>query len=238
MKIGRKYQVAVIIALLFVVYRPLPVMAQEATSTSSLSTKLKALQAEIASKAAQLKAEVTKKLQNRAYIGFVKLKSSTSLTLATRAGSKIVNINDFTDFYSGDQKTNLKTLNTDDYVAALGDVDETGVLTARRVVKLKQPSSFDRVVLWGYVTQITDSTITLKPVNNQLQTFAVDKTTSYQMGKNNTDFTAIRQNKAVIVVGFKSDKINKARFIYILPYSISLKVKNATSSATPSAVKK
>ena len=86
-----KWLVSLILVSLLI--GPTTVFAADSTPSADVQSKLKALQNEIASKAAKLKNEISKKLQNKAYIGVVKSKSSNTLTLATRSGTKVVNTN-------------------------------------------------------------------------------------------------------------------------------------------------
>ncbi|MBI2040214.1 hypothetical protein HYT18_04005 [Candidatus Microgenomates bacterium] len=217
--------------------------AADSTPSANIKAKLEELKKEIASKAAKLKLEVNRKLQNKAYIGNLKAKSETSLTLATRGGPKIVTLNQDT-IYEGNvknKKLSLKTLAEEDFVAALGDIDETGVLTAKKVILL--PTTIHQLAdqlptyLWGQVISISDSLVTLK--TRELKNVAVSV--------NFKPDIKIKLNDFVIVVGSKNkNEIYVARFVYVISQGGIIKLKKVatpsaqvtTKSATPSGKKK
>lgn len=226
MKISIKYTVLSIMAVSFL-YLP-PVYAADSTPSADIKIKLKELQKEIASKAAKLKVEVGRKLKNRAYVGKLKTNSSKSLTLATKTGPKIVSIN---------QDTILpkKKMVEEDYLASLGDVDETGVLTAKKIIQLPTPNSELKTYLWGQIISISDKLATLK--TKQSKSVAI----SLPNG------SKVKLNDFVILTGTSSkNDIFKTGFVYVIPQGGIIKPKNvatssakvATKSATPSAKKK
>jgi len=104
-------------------------LAVDASPSSEIKSKLEELKKGIASKAAKLKREVAQKLTNKSYVGTVENKTNNSLTVITKNGAKIVTINQDT--------VSPKTLNLKNYVAALGDIDDTGVLTAKKIIALE-----------------------------------------------------------------------------------------------------
>lgn len=219
------------------------VKAADSTPSADIETKLKSLQDEIASRAAKIKQEISRKLQNRVFVGFIKSKSETSLTLATTAGTRLVNLNDDTVYKGSSQprkgaaKVSLKSLATDDYVIALGDIDENEVLTARVVIKSDASESKGRQSVFGQVVSSGDQTITIQDHDGKSTSISTSDETGYKLGKNTGSFGDIKASKPLIAVGeiSKSGAL-QARFIYILPYTAILKPKIATSSAssTPS----
>lgn len=212
--------------------------AANSTPSADVSNKLKALQAEIASQASKIKQEIGKKLQNKVFAGFIKTKSNTSLTLATLTGIRMVNINEYTD-YQGKIKTSLKNLAQDDYVIALGDIDESEVLTARRVIKTASPSAEIREVIFGQVVHTSDQTISIQDKDTQTLSISVTDDTNYTFGKSPSSFDNIKLNNPIIVIGIPSvSGIIQARFIYIFPYTANIKPKIATPSASTSSAKK
>ncbi len=169
-----------------------PVYAQTASPSASLKDKIKALQTEIASRAAQLKQDVNKKLQNKVYVGVVQSKSPTSLVLVTRTGNKNITINEYTD-YVGDNKITAKTLAENDYVAALGDVDDNEVLIAKRIVRLPTTTNTERQVVAGTIMSFINPNVTLKTHSGQTLELTVDKSVSDK----------VKLNKAIIAVTTK-----------------------------------
>ncbi len=207
-------------------------------SSGSAKTKLQALQAEIASKAALLKQEIGNKLQNKVYSGFIKSKSLNSLTLGTPIGSKIVNVNEYTIYQSDSPITkktsNQSTLLPEDFVFALGDVDDTGVLTAKKVIKTATPSAA-RQTYFGEVQDINEENkaILMQTKQGQNLTLQINSATVFKMGSSEALISDVRVQKSIIAVGIADQKLLKARFIYIFPYSSGIKVKTASPSASP-----
>lgn len=225
--LGIKYILPVLLLALYILhstYYILPAYAAESSPSAEIKAKLEELKKEIASKAAKLKTEVDRKLKDKAYVGKVKTKSATSLTLATRSGPKIVSLNQDTVFESkikSKQKFSQKTIVEEDYLAALGDVDETAVLTAKKIILLPQASDQQKTHLWGQIISISDKLVTLRDRN--LKNIALTLSTP----------TELKLNDFVILTGiFGKNDIFNAEFIYVIPQGGILKPKK---SATPSA---
>lgn len=208
-------------------------IAAESTPSADIKAKLEELKKEIASKAAKLKETVNRRLKDKTYVGEVKSISDTTLTLAAESGPKIVNINQDTVFESNiksKQKNIQKSISTEDYIAALGDSDETGVLTAKKIVLLNpNPYTLNpKTYLWGQIVSISDQLATLK--NNEFKNVAVSLPSDSEA----------KLNDFVILTGSK-DKNNvfDAEFIYVIPQGGIIRLKKlATPSAkiaTPSA---
>lgn len=231
--------VFLIFCILYFTFYSQAVTAIESTPSSDIKLKLKALQEEIASKAAQFKEEIKKKLQNKAFVGFVKSKSKNTLTLATKSGVKMVTTNDFTSF-EGKGVKNLSHLKSDDFLAALGDVDDNDVLTAKKIVKLSPPSKTTTAVLFGKVVSVEENTVTIRQ-QTTTTAFLATRETIYKYGPNiEGTISSIQAGKPIIVVLEEQEKIKKARLIYIYPHGINppKTIKEATSSPTPTPTKK
>ncbi len=223
---------SLIVSLLFTLTPILsPSYAVDSTPSADIRTKLEDLKKEIASKASALKQQIDKKLKDKAYVGKIKTKSQTALTIATKNGPKIVNVTQDSEFDSQlkDKKIpTLKSLTEEDYLAALGDVDETGVLTAKKIILLPTPNSELKTYLWGQVISISDKLLTIKDRN--LKTIAV----SY------SDYSKVNIGDFIILTGsFGKNSIFDADFVYVISQGGVLKPKKiATPSgqiATPSA---
>ncbi len=204
---------------------------RQSDNEASIKTKLEELKKEIASKAAQLKKSVDRKLKDKAYVGTIKANSETSLTLAVQSGPKIVSINQDTVFENkikGKSKFSTKTISTNDYIAALGDIDETGVMTAKKIILLPTPNSKLKTYLWGQIVSISDKLVTLKDKNFKSVAAAIPSS------------PAIKLNNFVILTGsINKNEIFDADFSYVISQGTILRPKKiATSSAkvaTPSA---
>lgn len=200
-----------------------PTYAAESSPSADIQAKLEGLKKDIASKAAQLKQTVLSKLKNKAYVGVVKNKSDDSITLATKNGPRLVNINEDTVFESQlkGKKYSPKLLATEDYIAALGDVDDTGVLTAKKVILLKPSSLPPKTYLGGQVIAISDKLMTLKDQNAKKVAVVITSPTNVKI----SDFT-------ILTGSFGKNEIFKAEFVYVLPQGRILTPKKI---ATPSA---
>jgi len=213
----------------------LPAFAAESSPSADIKAKLEDLKKEIASKAAKLKQVVDRKLKDKAYIGKIKQKSDNSITLATQSNPKIVSINQDTVFegkINSKQKFSQKTISEEDYVAALGDADETGVLLAKKIILLPQPKTdpppAEKTYLWGQVISISDQLVTLK--NRDSKFVAVSM----------PSMSGIKLNAFVILTGNQSkNDIFKAGFVYMIPQGGVIKPKRkatpSAQTATPSA---
>lgn len=199
------------------------IYAAESTPSSGIKAKLEELKREIASKAAKLKQEINRKLKDKAYIGKVKSKSEQSLTLGAESGPKIVSINQDTEFESEIKvkvKFSEKTIEEEDYIAALGDIDETGVLTAKKVILLS-PKENKKTFLWGQVVSETGKLITLKKNDSKIITANLLVSSDLQL------------NDFVILTGsFGKNEVFATQFAYVIPQKNSL---TSERTATPSA---
>jgi hypothetical protein len=197
----------------------LPAQATDSTPSADIQSKLKILEQEIASKAAKLKNQINQKLQNRVYLGVVKSKTTNTITLATKTETKMVNISQDTKYYSDDpaiKKYGLANLKPEDLIAALGDVDDTGVLTAREIdLEPTQPAA--KKILWGKVTGINEDLLTIQDASSK----------NYSVSLKSLDQT-VKLNSYVILTGLMNkESVLEAGFLYPV-------TKNATSSASPS----
>lgn len=203
-------------------------------SGTGIKSKLEELRREIASKAAALKQEVNTKLSNKAYIGKIKAKSNATLTLATKNGQRTININQDTIYQNQakGKKYSQKSLTEEDNIAALGDIDETQVLTAKEIILLnpKLATITPKSYLWGEITIKSDQLITLNDRN--LKSIAVSL----------PDQRMVKQNNFVILTGnFNKNEIFEADFVYVIPQGGFIKPRKLVSpapdgaGATPSA---
>lgn len=224
----------VIAFLLLITYYVLPINAAESTSSATVREKLEALKEEIASKAAKLKQEINLKLQNKAYIGSVKTKTENSITLATPAGAKIISINEDTTYENFDSKVktkfSFKTLTEENYIAALGDIDDTGVLTAKKII-LHTSSNNKKELFWGQIIAISDTLLTIKNKAGKNISVAIDKDTIFQKGQNEILLSKIKLNDTVSVSGYNEEELFEASLIYIQTPLVSTKQSVATKSA-------
>ncbi len=192
--------------------------SSSASPSASLQDKLKALQADIASRANRLKDEISQKLQNQAYLGAVQSKTTDSLVLSTRSDPKTVRLDEFTLYSYQGKKTTLASLKTDDYVAALGDLDDKELLVAKKIIKLTPPKT-TKQVFWGSVVKVAALSLTVQNKAGETKTIQLTKNTSYQRDKSETTLNeiSVKQSVVVIVNEDVKDKSVTASFVYIYP---------------------
>lgn len=202
--------------------------AEDSSPSADVKTKLEELKKEIASKAAKLKSEINKKLTDKAFVGVIKSKSATSITLAAKTGTKVVTINQDTVYQdtSNQKKKTIDSLKEEDYIVALGDIDDTGVLTARKVIALPpavkdaQPKAF----FWGQIVSASGDVTTIKLKDS--------KTISIDTSKVDSPY---KKDNTVIVTGnINKNGVLDSSFLYVLEGTASATPKPA-HSATPSA---
>lgn len=227
-----------------------PIYAAESTSSASpsasIKTKLEELKKEIASKAAKLKLEINQKLQNKAYVGTIKSKSKTSITVASHNGPKIININQDTQLETSlklKKKFTFDSLKEEDFIAALGDIDETQVLTAKKIILLPETvSQKPKTHSWGQVVSISNSQIAIKDRSLKNHILIISDQTTYQKSGEEIASGDIKINNFIIITGTtNTNGTIKTDFIYVTGTGGVLKLKKvatpsaeiATKSATP-----
>lgn len=221
-----------IIIINFIGFLP-SVFAQDASPSADFKSKLKALQEEIASKAADFKTEVSKKLLNKVYIGFIKTLSDSSITINNPSGFQNITINEYTEYTSKGSKIAFKNLAENSFIIALGDSDEKGVLTAKKVIKTSSSSAILEQAFYGEVTAIKPD-ITINTKQGTKLTVKTAQNTTFQLGKNEVDFKKVMVGKPIIAVGELTGQDLTARFIYIYPYALLPTPATSTNSASSS----
>ncbi len=186
-----------VIGSLFIVIFAQTASAVDSTPSADIVSKLKAFQKEAASKAAQLKDLITRKLQNKAFVGSIQSSSGNSLTLSAKSGPKIVSINE-------DTILPKKKLISGIYLAALGDIDDTGVLTAKKIVLEASPSGEPKTYLWGKIISVSDNLVTLRDNNRRNIAASLPKSSKAKL------------NDTVILTGTTTKNIFEAEFVYVI----------------------
>ena len=211
---------------------------QIATKSSSLLQKLNTLKAEIASKAAELRIAVDKKIQNKAIVGFAKDKNSSQIILTTKNGDKTVIVNEYTTFESKARKPSLDDLDKNDYIAALGDMDDKNNLVAKKIVWLTKPSENTKSFFWGQVQAINGVTLIIKNRDDQKINIFTNSNTSFGVGDDEASFSDIKVSKFLSGVGTGDIKNGlQANFIYLIPSGGTLKSSNFTASSSAKLIK-
>lgn len=213
-----------VISWLLVVFFAQTVYAAESSPSADIASKLKAFQKEAASKAAQLKDLISKRLQNKAFVGTLESQSGNSLTLAAKSGPKIISLSEDTLFESNTkskQKFSRKNLASGDYITALGDIDETGVLAAKKIILLPTTNSEKpKAYLWGQIISVSEDLATLRDKNFKNVAASLPESSKFKL------------NDFVILTGsFDKNNIFSAQFVYVIPQAVIKPKKSATPSA-------
>lgn len=233
-------QTLILLLILTILLIPASVNAEDATE-SGLVQKLNALKNEIASKAAEIKNEVNKKVQNKAIIGKILLIDSTEMTVQTVNSTKTVKFDEFTSVIGAKNKEiKVDTLEPDDNIAALGDIDDKNNLVAQKLVFLENFASNSAKLVWGQIQKSAGSTITVKTKENQTINLITNAQTSFLLGNNEASIADAKVEQYLIARATQQkDGSFKARFIYFIP-SMGFtkpieKSDNSLKSASPSA---
>lgn len=203
--------------------------AKQASPSSSLVQKLEALKAEIASKAASLKTEVNKKIENKVFVGKVVQIEDSKITLQTHIGLKSVSVNEYTLYQvslkKGVKKSqfSLNDLSKDNLIAALGDVDDKGVLVAKKIIKLTPSQKKESQLIWGKITSANKGLIGLKIKDGSTIQVLRDAKTVFSLGGNEGSFSDAKLNKFIVVRGVLNKGQIAAYFIYIEPSKSTVK---------------
>lgn len=237
--------------LIFGGFFPGIVKAEEKNSTpsSSFAQKLEEFKKEVASRAAAIKLEVDKKLQNKFFYGTVADKGLDKITLTTSLGDKTVLVNEYTDYrIKAKGVSSLKDLAKDDLIAALGDIDDKNNLNAKRIVKLSKiplATESGKVIYFGEVMSKNEPFINIKLKDGSKTIQSLSKTV-IRRGSEEAVFGDIKNNKPIAVVGnMRGNRQIEAKFIYIVPIT-NILTKDKTASepakllkpATPSGAPK
>lgn len=236
--------------LLLILTLPGPAYAQTATSSAnpnpspatasaSVLDKLNALKAEIASKAAVIKQQVDQQIDNKIWFGTINSQTTSQIDLKVDENTKIININEFTLYQTPTKKTaTLKDLLDNDFIIALGDIDDKGQLTGKKIIK-STPVVKTKTTVVGKVKSLSGKSLTLT-IDDQDQTFSLNNNTVYRSAQAEAKLTDISIGEVVSVVLSKQT----AQLVYFVyppkptqapnkTASNSAQLKTATPSATP-----
>jgi hypothetical protein len=227
----------------------IPELAQAATPSPSqdpavteFQQKVEQIKQEAASKAADLKNSVSQNIQNKAYIGTVTTTQDQQLTIQSAKITHSISVDQYTSYLdTGGKKSpalqNFKDLKKDDFISALGDVDDKGVMHAKKIIRSKPPTLSEKSATWGQIQSTLVNRLVVMRNDNQKVTFNTDSNTSFGFGNQEIKFTDLKIGNFIIALGSKLDQnnISNAQFIYLLNPKGDLKLASPSASATPSA---
>ena len=161
--------------------------------------------------------------------------------MTTKSGDEVVKVNEYTIYESKARKPALDDLDKNDYIAALGDLDDKSILVAKKIVWLPKPNEDSKTFFWGQVQSITGITVAIKDRDSKRQNILISAKTDFGVDNDDAILADVKATKFIAGEGTKDNKGNiKADFVYIIPAGGVLKSdsqKNSTSStliSTPS----
>lgn len=199
------------------------ILAQTASPSGTLLQKLDELKKEIASKAAEIKSDINKKIQDKAVLGSILKIEDEQIIIQGLNATKTVKYDEFTEFIGlKNKKIDVKTLEENDKVAALGDMDDKNNLVARKVIFMESASwriaTQSAVAVWGQIAKTTGSAITLKDNSGQNQTIITNNQTIFLLGNNEAAIQDAKPEKFMVARGIRlKDGSLRARFVYLIP---------------------
>lgn len=213
------------------------ILGSESSPSGIILQKLTQLKNEIASKAAEIKAEIGKKIENRAWSGVIVSKNLEAIVINTGKEQRQINVNQYTAYVTGKAKGQgaLKDLTEGDFIVAIGDVDDKNNLQAKKVVRSKSVK-IGKSLVWGQILGTDNPTISLKTIegNKKIQT---NGNTDFWLGSKEASFIDAKKDKFLLAVVSEGNNItSNAETVYFIPTVGYFKPeKVASSSATPSA---
>lgn len=209
--------------------------AQTASPQGSLIQKLDDLKKEIASKAAEIKNEVNKKVQNKAVIGKIIKIDEGKMTIQSLNSVKTINFDEFTEVIGlNNKKIKITTLEEGDNVASLGDFDDKNNLAAKRIIFLENYTASSGELVWGQIQKSQGQIINLKNKSEEAETIITDSQTVFALGTSEASIADAKAEKYMIARGRRlKDGSLRARFVYFIPSAGFAKPSVKTS--TPSS---
>lgn len=238
----KRYISLILILIFFTIISsslPTAVSAQTSSPSADLQQKIDQLKQEIASKAAQLKNDINHKLQNRLIAGLVQSKTDSQIIITTTDKSQTALIDKFTDYEYGNLK---ESINKDDFVVALGDIDDKGNLLARRVVKQIPPVENAAQYVFGTIETASQSAVLIKEKDSSEGNFLINSDTNFKSDSGDFSVRSLTKDQTIILVANpgKSGTLI-ARFIYLVkeaPAVSASSTKPSSDSASVSALRK
>lgn len=211
-----------------------PSLAVESSASSKLiEQKLSELKISIASRAAKIKEDLTKRLQNKVLVGEVLSTENKLIQISADNETRDIITSEYTD-------TPKAKISVGNFLIALGEIDDKNSLVARKVLVSLRPQELEQKIIWGQITSVQKDLLSFKPKESTLSGLLVDKNTNITSTSKDLTLADIKEGTIVVAIGTqKQDKL-QTRFITVIANKTVKLPKSAvaSSSATPSAVKK
>ena len=144
------------------------------TPTTSIRDQVKQ---QVADELSQIKNTISKK----AYVGSIASKVDATITITNLKNQpRTATVTTDTAIkLSGGKDGTPADLKVGDFVIAMGDADNTGQLTAKRLLVVSKPAEDKRRVLSGTVTKISSSSLTLETSDKKSETLKISSVSKY-----------------------------------------------------------
>lgn len=212
--------------------------AEPAVATNSaMQTKIDDLKKEIASKAADLKAVMDKKIGNKVFTGKISRISTDTISIDAELGARSVTVNEYT-LYQDQSSQKIKkafkldSIKSGDTVIALGEVDEKSIMTAKKVIRVNGVKLRSFSYVFGQISKVEPQKITLKNKNGTEQVIGFDSKLVIKNEKDKGTVTDIKMTRNAIAV-YPKDEATRSSLLYILPVGGLKPVGDASASASP-----
>ncbi|OGE31689.1 hypothetical protein A2631_00900 [Candidatus Daviesbacteria bacterium RIFCSPHIGHO2_01_FULL_44_29] len=219
-------------------FHPLyPIYAAESSDSSQLiKQKIDDLKKEIASKAAKIKEDISKHLQNKFILGQIKSSTDKSILVEDNKAEKAILINEFTSFVrtDGTKKVDPKNI-VGNFALALGEIDDKNNLLAKKVLISASSPEVDKKVVRGTIVRIEANLLTIRLRDESTASAKLSKKTTLMSAKrNDLGVSDIQPGSLVILVSTQPDETDIARLVYLISQPKPT-ASPASNAATPSA---
>lgn len=213
---------------------------QSSTPSGSVLEKLNSLKMEIASKAAEIKADIGRKIVNRAWSGVISSKTDSLIVVKSNDEEHRIRIDEYTVYTTGKTKDKglLKDLTIGDFIVAIGDVDDENILKAKKVIRSKQ-IVINKSLIWGQIQSTTNNLIKVRTVDGE-KDLTMQTLTTYWLGSKEASISDAKKDKFLLAVTEGSGSADlKAMMIYFIPttgyFKPEKKASPSAGLASPSA---
>lgn len=183
---------------------------------------------EIRQKAQERVLELKQQAKKRAFWGTLAEITNSTLILETPRGERRVKTDQDTEFFLGKTEIDFEDLEIDNFIIAMGYLDESGTLLTKRIISLKTPPkpAIKRHAVYGKVTDISADEKILavthpkKEVTYEVQVTSKTIITKKVEGKmTKVTFADIEMGDRVVAIGTKEEENETitARIIHVIP---------------------
>lgn len=194
------------------------VLGDESSPSGSVQEKLNQLKSEIASKAAEIKAEIGRKIENRAWNGSIISKGEGEIVVNNGIEDRKIKVNEYTLLTTGKTKDKgvLKDLVVGDFIVAIGDVDDKQVLMAKKILRIKKVV-INKNLVWGQILSNTGGLVNLRTLDGNKE-IVTNEGTVFWLGSKEASIQDAKKDKFLLTVieGSSSAKL-VADTIYFIP---------------------